>query len=286
MSNTANLVEILNPFNHDEPISRMKFEALKKNLGDRFIFSELNATSKPSAILINSLLEDPLLDEGFHRLMNEKRQTAISMLFIADFYKEAANLLKGWSQYIDIFLVPTIEMKNIVQIHTPNKVEVLVDPIDFNLQNSKTNKGGSNPIKVCWFGYPESYKKSMAAFESTIIEMNIAEEIDYHIISKNNFYGKSTKGFGTIHEYNQETFLKLLENFDICVLSHHPLDFEINTYIKSENKAVLAINRGLPVIASSTPAYSRLLNQCGLSEYLFSTAAELKTAIVKWPGCR
>ena len=41
MSNTANLVEILNPFNHYEPISRMKFEALKKNLGDQFIFSEL-----------------------------------------------------------------------------------------------------------------------------------------------------------------------------------------------------------------------------------------------------
>jgi hypothetical protein len=281
MSNKNNLVEILNPYNHDEPITRMKIEALKKNLGDKFIFSELNVTSKSSVILINSLLQQPLSDEGFRNLISEKRSSAITMLFIADFYKQAVSLLKDWSQYIDIFLVPTIEMKNIVQVHTSSKVEALVDPIDFNLQSYKTKKMSNSPIKVCWFGFPESYKKSMTEFETSIVEMNITGEIDYHIISKNDSYGKSTKGFGTIHEYRQETFLELLENFDVCVLSHHPLDFDINTYIKSENKAVLAINCGLPVVASSTPAYSRLLNQCGLSEFLFSSTEELKVAIKK-----
>jgi len=54
-----------------------------------------------------------------------------------------------------------------------------------------------------------------------------------------------------------------------------PADLDINTYCKSENKAVLAINRGVPVIASRTPAYERLLTSCGLEEYLFTSNAQL-----------
>lgn len=38
---------------------------------------------------------------------------------------------------------------------------------------------------------------------------------------------------------------------------------------------MLAINRGLPVVASRTPSYERLLTECGLDKYLFSSNAEL-----------
>ncbi len=73
--------------------------------------------------------------------------------------------------------------------------------------------------------------------------------------------------------------LPLLQGFDACVLSHTPVDFDVNTYCKSENKAVLAINRGVPVIASRTPAYERLLSACGLDDYLFTAAGGLVDAI-------
>lgn len=85
--------------------------------------------------------------------------------------------------------------------------------------------------------------------------------------------------YGHVKAYRADTILSELDQHDVVVLSHLAFDFSVNTHTKSENKAVLAINRGLPVIASDTPAYARLLGQFGLNEYLFNSRDSLVAAV-------
>ena len=75
------------------------------------------------------------------------------------------------------------------------------------------------------------------------------------------------------------TFYPYYKLLTFVSLSHASFDFSISSFLKSENKAVLAINRGLPAVASRTPAYERLLIGCGLEEYLFSSNIELIDAL-------
>jgi hypothetical protein len=119
----------------------------------------------------------------------------------------------------------------------------------------------------------------MGEYEATLQGLQKSSEIEYHVITRNKFYGDA--GWLTIHEYDPSTFIPLLQSFDVCVVSHMPFDFTLGTYFKSENKMILAVNRGLAVVASRTPAYERVLSKCGLDAFLFSSKGELTAALKK-----
>lgn len=273
-------IEILSPFNMNEPIHRMKIAELKAQLKDKFNFCEFGLHPSPDGVVINCLHQDIVSNPEFSDALKRRAKQSIVMLMMADFYPNSIQYLNQWSEFVDIFLVPTAEMMEFVQPFTNKKVQVLPDPIDFGLMESqglRSQRGDGT--RVVWFGYPESYNKSMGLFESTLFQLHQSGDIEFHIVSKNASYGEGPNGL--MHEYDPSTFLNLLSMFDVCVLSHFPLDFLISTAWKSENKAVLAINRGLPVVASNTPAYSQLLKSYGVGEYIFSTPAELSIAIKK-----
>ena len=273
------IVEVISPFSDLEPIHRMKVLGLAKGAANEFSFHELGkADSLPSIILINCLHLDLVKNADFIKVLEQRSKNAVVMLLMADFYPSSLEYFQLWEKYVDVFLVPTPEMRDFVKIFTKKSVNVLIDPIDFGLIDSRLAKvKPSSPLKVVWFGYPESYAKSMEVYAGALANLHRLDEIEFHIVSKNDQYGKFDGGI--MHEYCPDTFLELLGQFDVAVLSHFPFDFSISTQWKSENKAVLAINRGLPVIASRTPAYERLLGSCGLTDYLFSTADELVDAI-------
>jgi len=279
MNSTKPIIEVLSPFNMHEPIHRMKIASLMALPDSEFSFRDyVYSEGGSDGVLINCLHLDLIENPEFIRSLAARAVDKVVMLMMADFYPTSVDYLRKWSEFVDIFLVPTPEMRDFIQIFTSRKVQVLIDPIDFGLiKSEKVRSQRSDRIKVVWFGYPESYTKSMRLFEGTLAEMHQSGEIEFHLISKNDTYGEGRSGF--IHEYDPETFLDLLSNFDVCVLSHLPFDFSISTQWKSENKAVLAINRGLPVVASKTPSYSRLLSRCGVEKFSFSTAEELTSSI-------
>jgi len=275
------VIEILSPFSSHEPLHRMKIGGLIKNLSKNFNLCEFGSSlDNPDAVIINCLHQDLINDSAFVNSLKDRFIHSIVMLMMADFYPNSIEYLGKWSPFVDVFLVPTVEMRDFIQAYTDKKVEVLFDPIDFGLEDSRSNISvRSQGLKVMWFGYPESYGKSMGLFEEALVELHQSGEIEYHIVSKNSSYGKSSNGY--MHEYNPENFLELMDSFDVCVLSHFPMDFSLSTQWKSEYKAVLAINRGLPVVASNTPSYRKLLNECGQGEFLFSTKDQLREAISK-----
>ncbi len=275
-----NNIEILSPY-PDGVVHRVKFNPLIAQKPAGFNFCRLQESNeKVSGILINGLKIDLDTNPRLVSLLQKRAQHAVIMLFIPDISNKLIPSLKRWSELVDVLLLPTPEMKDVVQLFTNRSVEVLLDPIDFGFTNSfKKPTDNKKPLKIVWFGYPDSYQKSMIAHEHTLTTLHLEKEIEYHIVTKNKHYGKVQNCI--IHQYTPETFPALLQTFDACVLSHVPTDFDVNTYCKSENKAVLAINRGVPVIASKTPAYQRLLTNCGLENYLFTSNSGIVELINK-----
>jgi hypothetical protein len=275
---TRDVIEILTPFDSNEAVQRMKIDRLKEILAEQFEFMAFGrANSWPAGVLINSLYINYDATPALFPALQTRSQTAVVMLFVGDVYTTTPPILQRMSTVVDVFLTPTPEMRDYISAFVDKRVEVLLDPIDFGLDASVEPLVRAGPPKVVWFGYPESYNKSMSEYQKCLIEMHQNNDIEYHIVTRHSQYGRAPEC--VIHEYVFDRFLSLLETFDICVASHMPLDLSASTLWKSENKAVLAINRGLPTVASRTPAYTRLLDQCGLSEYLIGSRAELAAAL-------
>jgi glycosyltransferase involved in cell wall biosynthesis len=257
----------------------MKFDALVKIAASDFEFRRFGEGGDQTvAVMINSLHIDLDIYKEFKEVIQKRRRNSVIMLVVGDFLSDSIKALHDYEKFVDVFLVPTPEMRNLMQAFTERPIEILFDPIDFCLTNSSTRTPTSGgPLRVAWYGYPESYGKSMAAYDETLFRLHEKGEIEYNIITKNDHYGVMKNCI--IHEYKRDNFLSLLQTFDVCVLSHASLDFSIGPFLKSENKAVLAINQGLPAVASRTPAYERFLIGCGLEEYLFSSNIELIDAL-------
>jgi hypothetical protein len=276
------IIEVLSSFDSGEAVQRMKVDALARHKADEFNFVNFGDAETPAAILINSLNSHRVRigpGSALFSSLEKKAKTAVVMLFVGDIFPASIPVLRAWSSLVDIFLVPTPEMKNFLSAFTDRRVEVLIDPIDFGLQDSYAGRPHDGPLKVVWFGYPETYQKSMSQYEPTLEKLQKSSEIEYHVITRNKFYGDA--GWLTIHEYDPSNFITLLQSFDVCVVSHMPFDFTLGTYFKSENKMILAVNRGLAVLASRTPAYERVLSRRGLDAFLFSSKGELTVALKK-----
>jgi hypothetical protein len=284
------IIEIMSVYDVDEPVQRMKIGALKRHLANDFDFRSFNEQGEPDCVLINNFLYySPFverLDEatsrfrltpGTREALMKKRAHAVIMLFVSDLHPAIVPLFHVWAEVVDVFLVSTPEMRNFLLPFTDRSVDILFDPIDFCLEESVENFHDGGPIKVIWFGYPESFRKSFSEYDRALRELHRNNEIEYHIVTRNESYGPGA--FVHVHGYDHKTFASLLATFDVCVLSHTPFDFSINTFLKSENKAVLAINRGLAAVATRTPAYERLFRNCGLEEFLFSSQAELVSTV-------
>ena len=273
------IVEIVTLGNINDASYRLKIDSLIKEKSKSFDFRKYGQGNENTvAVLIHKRSSVYALKPDFKK----NRPNAVVMLFISDLVKSESEKFVNIPEFIDVILVPTYEMKYHLESLTKCKVELLLDPIDFNFNKSLNSKRESltkKIIKVVWFGNPESYYKSMGCFEESLEDLTSSKEIEFHIVSKNSF--NFTKKFYIFHDYKITTFQNLIEEFDICISSHTPSDFSISTFWKSENKAILAINRGLPVVASRTPAHERLFDECNLIQYLFSSGEELKANLRK-----
>jgi glycosyltransferase involved in cell wall biosynthesis len=272
------IAEILTPYDSTEAVQRMKIEALVRFKGGEFDFRPFGAGGDDTRlVLINSRNIDHVAPPAFWSLLQERARRALVMAVITDVDPVTIATMQKLSAVVDVFLVPTPEMRDFLRGFTRSQVLQLFDPIDFGFGASFSKPANDERLKVVWFGYPESYRRSIAAYAPCLGDLHQRGMIEFNIVTNSDRYGVTPSGI--IHEYVPAQFPTLLTRFDVCVLSHAPVDLSVGTLWKSENKAVLAINRGLPVVASRTPAYERLLEACGLGDYLFSTSDELAAAL-------
>ena len=272
------IVEILSPFELDEAVERMKVMGLVKALSGRFQFKRFDrAGEPPDGVLINGSRINFKKDERLEKALVARKAHSVLMLLLPDLYAPTVARLKEWAEVVDVFLVATPELASQVRAITGSDARVLEDPIDFGFVTSARKTTSNFPPRVVWFGYPESYKKSMACFQDELLRLHEVGEINYGIVTNIEKFGETQHN--NILPYDHNNFPQIIGNFDICISSHQPLDFSMSTYWKSENKAVLAINRGVPVIASRTPAHQRLFAACGVQDFLFDNNDELRSAL-------
>ena len=262
--------------NPNEATFRINFLGMlkaSKQLGFHCDFLE-NFTTTPDVILTQRQYK--LTDDIKSKLAEYKASGTKIATFVNDIYKVDANILLEWAYWSDIILTPTDLHKQFIQSITDTRVEVMIDCIDFSIDEKTSPTANNNIPKICWFGYMESYSKSMAWYDPVILDLVKQQKLEYHLITNPNV--KHPLGFPAI-TYKSDTFKDTLSQYDGCILSHAPLDWDINTFVKSPNKLILSTALGIPAIVSNTPSYSKILTDVGLSEFIFSGSKSFKNSL-------
>jgi hypothetical protein len=187
---TESNVEILSPYPFGA-IHRMKINPLIHQKPGGLNFCNFgDAGTQPVGLLINGLYIDPDKEPDLADMLEKRARHAVIMLFIPDIGAKSIPLLKKWSKFVDVFLLPSPEMKKFIQLFTERPTEVLFDPIDFGFADSFTQPTDhSGPLKVVWFGFPDSYQKSMVAHEQTLTALHQKKKLNTISLRNTTFPG-------------------------------------------------------------------------------------------------
>lgn len=220
-----------------------------------------------------------------------------SVRFVSSIYKNVkcvicvSSDIYNFNQYTqkeyftDLFLTPT-------RIHTQTLSSQLYKPVATLGEIVDPAATGGNPVKwrnksvtkrkprLLWFGYPESFLKSMTTVIPIVDWAKKEGIIDSFTImtDKNKFH---EIGNYNVIQYNEKSFFYDVQKYDYALLSHFSLDLTLNTAIKSPNKIATSISSGLIPIVSDTFNYSHFMNEVGLGKFLFSSPFELLNILRK-----
>jgi hypothetical protein len=154
-------------------------------------------------------------------------------------------------------------------------VYTLIEAVDPIFGATNLNQPSFSRTKLVWFGFPESYLRSMPSLEATISEALSRWYVDsFTVISLETLQKQLPSEFLFLPYATDKLANQLREN-NFSLLSHIPLDLYLNTITKSSNKALSAIAAGLIPICSNTPNYSSMLSSGKLDDFLFHTPREL-----------
>lgn len=214
-------------------------------------------------------------------ILSREKSGAKSYLSIVDLY--SFEFLKTYASLFSGFLVPTEEHRKILQMVTKKPVFVFfesIDPIYACSENAHTE----TVQNVAWFGYPESFNKSMSHLLAVIDEVLVPNKRKFKIITGRSASNINTCLSANLEVFDEKSIARLLNDVGLVILSHIPLDLQLNTYIKSPNKLYSAIAAGALPLCSNTPAYSNAMKRLGLNDFIFSSPIELKAVLKKTLG--
>lgn len=265
---------ILDGHDPTDAFKRMKITAIEKSFLRKIDFVPFSSlTGSADCVIIDHLFSIEKSEDGLRQFKINYPHATV-MAFLSDFNHEALREMRRFDDLISVYVVPTIEMQVRMSSFFDTEVAVIADPIDFHMDTSfsKTHVK-KETMDILWFGDRESFDRSMLEFSPLLEWMHATQRIRYHIITDVTRFGHRENAI--VNQYAFETFANILSNFDLCILSDTPNDFRMSTYSNSYNKAILSINRGVPVIASRTPSYERLFAECELSDFLFISRKQL-----------
>lgn len=134
-----------------------------------------------------------------------------------------------------------------------------------------------------WFGYPESFNK---AFVHILPRALASAGIEPEQVTLITSEGKELLA-GAVHRpFSIETFYGESGRISHALLSHFAYDGRLNSFIKSPNKLVTSLVRGITPIVSATPAYLELARNYGLEKLVFRNGADLTRILRRLPDLR
>lgn len=198
--------------------------------------------------------------------MELRKQRAVKLICLcADVYD--LGRYRHLSDAIDLFLAPTPLHRQAIQSAVIKPVLVLpeaVDPI------ALPGQGPEVPVscneRLCWFGYPESFAKSMRYLLGDAFALASFDSARLTLITGG---GEALWPGAAQVAFSESGFYRDVAGFGYALLSHFAYDLHLNSFIKSPNRMMTALVRGLVPLVSATPAYHHLARQYGLEPLLF-----------------
>jgi hypothetical protein len=177
------------------------------------------------------------------------------------------------SEIADLFVAPTTAHQNVLQSAVWKKVVVVPEGVD---TIALPNDGIVLPViktgRICWFGYPESFEKSFKYIFSKALELSGIEKGRITFITS---IGVRLHDEINHIPFNAEDFYKTSQNYEYSLLSHFAFDHHINTIIKSPNKLITSLVRGMLPLVSNTINYKEIMSYYNLEKFTYANGPDL-----------
>jgi len=177
----------------------------------------------------------------------------------------------------DAVICSTEEQKHVILNYSPN-VHIVLDSHSMAVKSIKTDYTAANPIRLVWEGQPQTLG-SLNLIHPVLIELGKRYPIEIHLVTdaeSHLYLGKfvrvktlplAQRALPDIplqfHAWQEDTLSSVISACDIAVI---PLSLEDPFAAgKPENKLLLLWHMGMPVVVSSTPAFSRAMNGADLN---------------------
>ncbi len=260
--------------NSERALQRLQLNPLHRGLGEIGV--------KSTMVLLDGMRRE--IEPPSHVVFNYRDKTAFLaaaearktfgcklLCFTSDIY-DLSYFIK-LAEHVDVFLAPTPLHRDIVQSAITKRVENIpeaVDPIALPAEGEERPIEGSD--RLLWFGFPESFDISMRYLLPQAFALSGLDKRRFGIMTATG----ATLMSGVEHiPFRADQFYRLAGHFSHSLLSHFCFDQKLNTFIKSPNKLVTSIVRGLVPLASATPSYSDVARQYGFEGLTFRSPAEL-----------
>jgi len=271
-----------------DPLCRLYFDALASQLtlrGKTFRW----ISPKDDIKILLALSEQCIINffykdiDAINAIKQLNRGQIASICFCSD-VENYADYQQAY-EVADAFVCPSLMHQNILQYVYGLPTYILREAIDPILKQLPDRKFTSASTNLVWFGFFESYQRSMVNLEPAIIEALQNLWINsFTVISSQSIRESLPPEFNFV-EYGVEKFEEQIQAFDFAILSHAPLDLHLNTFIKSPNKAISAIVSGIIPICSDTPNYRLLMEELKLGSYIFNSPSVLLKILQELPEC-
>lgn len=180
---------------------------------------------------------------------------------------------RNLNEITDIFLAPTVWHQKIIQSAITKPVFLLPEGID---SIALPNDGAVLPVaadnKICWFGYPESFHKSLAFVLPEAFAKSEFKPDKFEIITQDN---AKLMNLVRHRPFSSKTFYNDTKYYSYSLLSHFAFDLHLNSIIKSPNKIITSIVRGMMPIASLTPSYEDIARKYDLLTLFYGSSTDL-----------
>ncbi len=224
----------------------------------------------PDLAAINTnilIITQKLKEENLQKVLQfkENRNNIIIYDIVDNYYTdEKVKRLFNLSDYI---IVANSIQKGLISKHVDKTIYVIPDAIDYPEQLSTNIVNFNN--KICWFGN----NNGLNDIKTFLVYLD-SLKYNINIIGQTNYY-KRILNIGTCKEWNYETFVSDLRQSSICLLTH-----DLNQQQKSNNKLLVSIANGVPVLSYQSKSYEEILRKFNLNYAVINSRQDLLNAIL------
>lgn len=177
-------------------------------------------------------------------------------------------------QRADAVICSTEGQKQLILKFCPN-VHIILDMHSYLIHNVKSNYTCGDVFNFVWEGMPDN-TQFLYEISDVLKYINSKYKVALHVVTDieygkymRKYWKQKTKDITRkifdnvyLYEWNKHLFSTIVTACDMALIPL-PLD---DPFIsgKPENKLILFWRMGIPTIVSATPAYSRVMQKCGL----------------------